>query len=523
MQRNVDRDVLLLLVLAAAKLAFHVATDNHYGFHRDELALLDDARRLAWGYVAYPPLTPFFGRLSLMLFGTSLAGFRFFAALAQSVAFVVTGLTARALGAGRGGMVIAAVAAAIAPISLAASSLMQYVSFDYLWFVLMAYFVVRLARDGDPRWCLGIGATIGLGVLTKYAVAFYVAGLAAGVLFTPLRVYLRSKWLWFGALLALLLALPNLIWQVQHGFISLEFLKFIHARDVRIGRTDGFLAEQFYIASNVVTVPLWLFGLYAVFRDRRDRAIGWMYVVTMALFIAAKARGYYSGPLYPMLIAAGAASLPLGAASGWRRAASGKTGAGSDPMSPASPLSPASSFSRPRLERIIYATAAVLLTAFGVLTARIALPITAINSRAFRMNGDFVEEIGWPELTREVARIWNTIPPEERAHAAIFCGNYGEAGAVDLYGPAYGLPPVISGINSYWQRGPGNPVPTTLLIVGSSRETLEKRFTFVQLAGHVSNPYGVHNEETERHPDIFLCRGLRAPLDQVWPRIRSFG
>jgi hypothetical protein len=513
MQRNVDRDVLLLLVLAAAKLAFHVATDNQYGFHRDELALLDDARHLAWGYVAYPPLTPFFGRLSLMLFGTSLAGFRFFAALAQSVAFVVTGLTAKALGAGRGGMVIAAIAAAIAPISLAASSLMQYVSFDYLWFVLMAYFVVRLSRDGDPRWWLGIGATIGLGVLTKYAVAFYVAGLAAGVLFTPLRVYLRSKWLWLGALVALLLALPNLIWQVQHDFISLQFLMFIHARDVRIGRTDGFLAEQFYIASNVVAVSLWLFGLYAVFRDRRDRAIGWMYVVTMALFIAAKARGYYSGPLYPMLIAAGAAALPLREASGLRQAASVDDDAA--PSYSRSPLSP--------LSRIIYASAAVLLTAFGVLTARVALPITAINSRAFRMNGDFVEEIGWPELTREVARIWNTIPPEERAHAAIFCGNYGEAGAVDLYGPAYSLPPVISGINSYWQRGPGNPVPTTLLIVGASRQTLEERFTFVQLAGHVTNPYGVHNEETERHPEIFLCRGLRVPLDQVWPRIRSFG
>jgi hypothetical protein len=514
----------LLVALAAAKLAFHVATDNQYGFHRDELALLDDARRLAWGYVAYPPLTPFFGRLSLMLFGTSLAGFRFFAALAQSVAFVLTGLTARAFGAGRGGMVIAAVAAAIAPISLAASSLMQYVSFDYLWFVLMAYFVVRLSRDGDPRWWLGIGAAIGLGVLTKYAVAFYVAGLAAGVLFTPLRVYLRSKWLWLGALLAVLLALPNLIWQVQHDFISLEFLKFIHARDVRIGRTDGFLVEQLYITSNVVAVPLWLFGLYAVFRDRRDRAVGWMYAATMALFIAAKARGYYSGPLYPMLIAAGAAALPLGKASGLRRAASGSTGAGSDPLSPSpSPSPPPLAVSRAPRERIIYATAAVLLTVFGVLMARVSLPITAINSRAFRMNGDFVEEIGWPELTREVARIWNTIPPEERAHAAIFCGNYGEAGAVDLYGPAYGLPPVISGINSYWLRGPGKPVPTTLLIVGASRQTLGKRFTFVQLAGHVTNPYGVRNEETERHPDIFLCRGLRAPLDQVWPRIRSFG
>lgn len=477
-------DAVLLLLLAALKLAFHVSTNGHYGFHRDELATLDDARHLAWGFVAYPPLTPFFGRLSLMLFGTSLAGFRFFAALAQSVAFVVTGLMAKRLGAS-GGALIAAFAAAIAPISLAASSLMQYVSFDYLWYVLLAYFVVRLADDGDSRWWLAIGAAIGLGVLTKYTVAFYVAGLAAGVLLTPLRAHLRSKWLWLGALLALVIALPNLIWQVRHDYISFEFLQFIHARDVRIGRTDGFLTQQFYIASSLVTVPLWLYGLYVVFRDRRFRILGWMFVGTMLLFVLAKARGYYSGPLYPMLLAAGAARLPR--------------------------------------SRVVYAVATVLLVVFGALSARVCLPLSPINSKSFAMNGDFVEEIGWPELTREVARIWNTIPPSERPHTGIYCGNYGEAGAIDLYGPAYGLPAVISGINSYWLRGPGNPPPSTLIIVGSSREQLEQRFDSVLLVGHVTNPYGVRNEETEKHPDIFLCRGMRAPIEQVWPKVRSFG
>jgi 4-amino-4-deoxy-L-arabinose transferase-like glycosyltransferase len=73
-------------------------TGGRYGFQRDELATLDDARHLAWGYVAYPPVTPLFGRLSLLLFGTSLAGFRFFAALAQAIALVLTGLMARELG-----------------------------------------------------------------------------------------------------------------------------------------------------------------------------------------------------------------------------------------------------------------------------------------------------------------------------------------------------------------------------------------------------------------------------------------
>ncbi len=488
-RRPIDRDLIILMVFAAIKLAFHLATNGQYGFHRDELATLDDARHMAWGFVAYPPLTPFLARIALTLFGTSLTGFRFFAALAQSVALVITGLLARRLGATCGGMLIAASAAAIAPIALAASALMQYVSFDYLWFVSMAYFVARLAGSNDPRWWLAIGVTIGLGVLTKYAVALYVAGLAAGVLLTPLRTHLRSKWLWLGALVSVAIALPNLLWQVRHDYISIAFLQSIHVRDVRIGRTAGFLVEQLTVASNLITVPLWLFGLYVFFREGRYRVLGWMYVVTMMLFIVARARGYYSGPLYPMLFAAGAAALPR----------------------------------RP----FVYIAAALLLITFGSLAAFISLPLAPINSEGWKfvseVNSDFVEEVGWPELTYEVARIWNTIPPSERAHAGIYCGNYGEAGAVDLYGAAHGLPPAISGVNSYWLRGPGDPPPTTLIVVGGRRETLERRFASVQLVGQVTNAYGVLNEETRDHRDIFLCRGLRDPIVKLWPLWRSFG
>src|SRR5207253_9861032 len=138
----------------------------------------------------------------------------------------------------------AAIAVAVSPISLAASSLFQYVAFDFLWWVLIAWFVIRLIVTEDARWWIAIGATIGLGVLTKYTIAFFVAGVVAAVLFTPLRAHLRSRWLWIGAALSIAIAAPNLIWQARHGFISLQFLSEIHARDVRIGRTSHFLIEQ---------------------------------------------------------------------------------------------------------------------------------------------------------------------------------------------------------------------------------------------------------------------------------------
>src|SRR5258705_5712446 len=216
-------DLVFLTFVALATVLVHLVLGARYGFHRDELATLDDARHLAWGYIAYPPVTPFFGRLSLTLFGTSLAGFRFFAAVAQAIAVVLTGLMARELGGQRGAQLVAAAAAV--PFCLAGGALMQYVSFDYLFWALTAYFVVRLLRSDDPRWWLAIGCSIGLGAMTKYTMGILALGIVAGVLLTGARKYLGSKWLWFGVAASLMVFLPNFLWQAQHHFISLEFLK----------------------------------------------------------------------------------------------------------------------------------------------------------------------------------------------------------------------------------------------------------------------------------------------------------
>ncbi len=171
--------------------------------------------------------------------------------------------------------------------------------------------------------------------------------------------------------------------------------------------------------------------------------------------------------------------------------------------------------------------AIVLLVITGATVAFAILQIGETGSPLFRFaikqNPDLAEEIGWPELVREVARIYATLPPDEQARTAIYCANYGEAGAIDLYGAAFGLPPAISGINSYWLRGPGHPPPETLIVLGGKRERLQTRFTSVELAGHTPNPWRIENEETRDHPDIFLCHGLCQPWSELWPQLRSFG
>src|SRR5215472_6685790 len=226
-----DRGLVISLALSAAVLVVHLLTNGRYGFHRDELATLDDTRHLAWGYAAYPPVTPFFGWMSLKLFGTSLIGFRFFAAVSVSVAVVFTGLMARQLGGKTGAQALAA--AAVIPFALAAGSLMQYVAFDYLAWVACSYFFILLCKSRDPRWWLAIGGCIGFGMLTKYSMLVCVAGVVVGVLATGLRRQLKSKWLWLGVAVSLVIFLPNVVWQLRHNFVSLDFLRHIHERDVR--------------------------------------------------------------------------------------------------------------------------------------------------------------------------------------------------------------------------------------------------------------------------------------------------
>jgi Dolichyl-phosphate-mannose-protein mannosyltransferase len=487
----------LLLALAATTVLVHWLVGHRYGFHRDELAPLDDARHLAWGYVAYPPVTPFFGWLSLHLLGISLPGFRFFASLAGATAIVLTGFMTRELGGTRAAQLLAA--AAVAPIVLAIGSLMQYVSFDYLAWVAVAYFMIRLCRTGDGRWWLPVGTAIGFGMLSKYSMPFLVAGIAVGVLAGDLRPHLRSRWLWLGAIIALVIFLPNLIWQWRHDFIYLDFVRHIHARDVRIGRTKTFLPDQLEIT--LVALPLALAGLYFYFfpkAGRPFRALAWMFLIPLLLFIVGKGRGYYLAPAYPMLYAAGAVAWQT-----W--------------------LGRLSLFWRTTLVAIF----SFALLANSALIAAFFLPLAPINSRwwnaAVKFNGDLPEEIGWPELAENVARIRDSLSPDERAQAKIFAGNYGEAGAINLYGPPLGLPPAICLTNSYWERGYGDPPPEILIVLGSSADDLKGKFDSCQLVGHITNREGVANEETTDHPDIFLCRHLRKPWSELWKKNRRFG
>lgn len=494
---NQRADIAILISIAAAVAILHLFTNSRYGFHRDELQFLSDARHLNWGFVAYPPFTPFIERISLALFGLNMVGLRLFSVLAQAAVVVLAGLMARDLGGSRLAQVTATLAVALSVVPLFEGTEFQYTSFSYFWWILLCWFTIRLLKSENPRWWLAIGICTGFALLSKYSVVFFVAGLLVGLVLTQERRYFSCRWFWFGVAIALLLILPNLLWLVRHDFVSYHFLQHIHARDVNEGRADAYWKHQFLFDINPLALPLVVVGLVASIRNKRYRIFVWMYAVPVLFFWIAKGRFYYVAEAYPAIVAMGAAVAGrwLSSRSAW-------------------------------LRRSLATTFFVGLFASGALCAAVLIPFTSggrLRNFALAHNGDLREEIGWNELVRKIAQIRDSLPPSQQAGMRIFTSNYGEYGAIEVLGRAYGLPEPIGTTNSEWLRGYPTPPPTTLIVLGLDAKEASALFTGCRLAGHNGNSEGVRNEESQDHPDIFICGPPRKPWPEFWKENLWFG
>ncbi|HMG85977.1 MAG TPA: glycosyltransferase family 39 protein [Terracidiphilus sp.] len=490
-------ELLPLFCIAIAFALGHILTNGRYGFHRDELQFLSDARHLDWGFVAYPPFTPFIERIGLSLFGLSLVGLRLFSVIGQAVVILVSGLMARDLGGNRLAQVVTAFSVGLSGLPLFESTEFQYTSFSFLWWVLVCWFTIRLLKTDNPRWWLAIGAAIGMGLLTKYSVIFFVAGLLIGLVFTRSRRYFISPWFWGGVAVALALFLPNIVWLIRHNFISYHFLQHIHARDVGEGRAEGYWKYQFLLDVNPFSTPIWIIGLIAFLRDSRYRVLASMYLVPVLFFWINQGRFYYVAEAYPVLLAMGAAVIEhwLADRPSWAR-------------------------------RTIAAVYFIGLFAFGAIAVARLIPIASsgpLRDFALKNNGDLREEFGWDELVHTVASIRDSLPPEEREHLGITTANYGEYGAIEILGPAYGLPAPIGTTNSEWLRGYPTDPPTTIIVLGLSERQANSIFTGCRWAGHNGNSFGIRNEESRDHPDIFVCGPSRKSWPEIWEEHQDFG
>jgi 4-amino-4-deoxy-L-arabinose transferase-like glycosyltransferase len=478
---------LIICVLAIVVLAVHLATNGLYGFHRDELYYLDSARHLTWGFVDYPPLTPAVARLSEFVFGTSLWGLRLWPSLAGAAMVVLTAQIARELGGGRSARVLAAIGAAASPVLLGANWLFETVTFDqFVWLVCFCLYA-RLLRTGDRRLWLALGAAAGVGLETKYTIVALLVGLAVGAAVTPLRRHLRTPWPWLGLALMAVIFLPNLVWQIGNGWPSLAYTFNHHTAQPNDFAPLRFLSDQLALIGPLA-LPVWIAGWYWLLSGK-GRALGVAALVVFVTFLFV-GKDYYIGPLHPLLVTAGACAIEV-----WTQ----------------------------RRARWLRPTTAAALVAQAVVLLPIAIPLLPETEMARStlpsIRTDFAETVGWQDLVTQVKTVYERIPVSERPSTVILTNNYGEAGAINTYGPQLGLPTAVSGELTYYYWRPTR-FGDSIIAVGLDASFLSTLFDDCSTLATVSNSYGLHNQEFGA--PIVVCGRPKLPLDRLWSHLKSF-
>jgi 4-amino-4-deoxy-L-arabinose transferase-like glycosyltransferase len=475
-------------------VAIEMAVAARYGIHRDELYFLACARHLAWGYVDQPPLVPAAAWLSTHLLGTSAVALRVLPAMAAGASVLLTSLMARELGGAGRAQLLAALAAATSPEILAAFHLLSTTSFDLLFWAAISFVVLRLVRTGDQRLWLAVGALAGAGLMNKLNVGFLVAGLAIGFVLGGRRRDVWSPWLWAGVGLALVIWMPNIIWNATHDWASLAMLRSLHQENAGLGASLGFIPAQLIVVGPVLVV-FWVAGLRRLLASSFGRPIGIAFVFLLFLFALSGAKTYYLGGMYFVLFAAGGVAVE-------------------ERMAPAT--------AKRTLRRW-----AALMIAGGLIALPLALPVLPETALArgpweSKINKDLSATVGWNNFVKQIAGVARQLPGPDRAGLVVYTGDYGAAGAVDLYGGRYGLPHAISGHNSYWWWGPaGARDGATTIAVDLPRAYLQTIFRQVQPAGTVTAAHGVWTEE--RGDPIWICRGQKQSWSAAWPAARHYG
>jgi hypothetical protein len=484
-----------IAIVAVAAFAVELAVSARYGYVRDELYFLAAGRHLAFGYVDQPPLTPVLARLAADAGGNTLVALRVLPALGLAALVVLTAAMSRMLGAGRTGQLLAALAAATCGEYLGAMHELTTTTPDFVCWAVTLLLVLKLLASQDPRWWLAIGASAGVASEAKWNIVFLLGALAAGFAATDARRLLRSRYLLAGGVIAAALAAPDLIWQAAHGWPAFDVFRALQGQAGH-NRALYWVAQVLY--TGPVLAPVWAAGAVwsvrsAAARTFRPAAVACVIVIVVQFVLGGKA--YYPGAAYTFLLAAGCVPLERWLAT------------------------------RPLIGRIRPAVAqAGAMLAGAVIAAPITLsvlPATALHTVPLqKINYDLGEQIAWPKLVALAGREYHALPAPQRRHTTILTGNYGEAGAIERYGPGLGLPAAYSGANNFWLWGPPPAADTSAIAVGLDPAFLHREFRHVRLAATFWNGLGVSDDEQGTR--IYLATGLRSSWARAWPAFRDY-
>ncbi len=480
--------------LVGGKLLLHILTSClRYGYFRDELYYLDMARHLAPGYVDAPPLVAIYAKVALLM-GGSLFALRIIPAIAGAALVALTVFMAREFGGERYAQLLAGITVLFCPAFLLQDSLMTMNAFEPLFWMGCAVVVARIVRTGNSRLWLWFGVLAGLGLENKYSMLSFGFAVTLALLLTQHRREFTKQWIWMAGGVVLALFLPNLIWQIRHHFPTIEDLENVRreSKNVVLGPL-AFVKEQI-IDMHPILLLMWLPGLIWLLRSKW-RVLGFTFLIFFALMELLHAKNYYLFPIYPMLFAAGAVAIERWL-SGWTRAI-----AVAVILLTSIPLLPIFTWMLPPERLLAYQNT------LGFKPAKVETHMQSLLMQPI------ADQFGWPEMAREVAHIYNALPAAERVQTGIFAGNYGEAGAINQFGPQYGLPHAWSRHQNHWFWGPPPQSYKNLIVIQWSSEDVRDNCTSYQAFEHYQR-FGMGEENTP----IYLCMGAKFDIQKIWWR-----
>ena len=499
----------VLIYLSIFKLPVHVFTNAFasYGYFRDEFYYIACSDHLDFGYVDHPPLSIALLALSRSLMGDSLVALRFLPAVAGALTVFITGLMVKELGGGRFAVLLAAVTVIVAPAYLGINNYYSMNSFDILFWTLSLYILILILKTENQKLWMLFGLIAGIAFQNKISILFLGFGLVVALLLTSKRRYLLSKWFWIGGLIAITLVVPNILWQVEYDWPTLEFTRRAQQFKVAsISPLEFFLGQV--LQMNPFSFPIWCAGLYYFLFSRdgnRYRTLGLIYVVVFTFLAVQNAKVYYLTPIYAVLFASGAVLFQR--------------------------------FIERHKWNWMKPTSLTLLVVSALVIAPLALPVLPVENfiRYSKTLGvqppteerhhfgelpqHYADMFGWEEMVATVAKVYQSLSPEDQAKCGIYAQNYGEAGAIDFFGKRYNLPKATSGHNNYYLWGPREYTGEIMIILGGRLEDHEIGFEEVKQVAVTKCNYCM---PYENNLPIFIARKLKAPIKEIWPRTRDY-
>jgi hypothetical protein len=490
-----------ILIFVVLKICLNLVSIAHFGFQRDELLHLALGDHLSWGFKEVPPFIALLAKISTTIFGGSVFATRIFSTIASGLIIWFTGKTTAELGGGRFAIAVACLALIFSPAFAASGYLFQPVVFDQLWWVLTVYLVIKYINTGSPKYIYWLGIVVGIGLLTKYSMAFFAFAVIIGLLFTRQRKLLWSRPVLFAVLIAAFIFLPNIIWQLRHHLPLVTHMHNLREEQLNYIKPSDFIKQQLLI--NGMALFVWLPGLICLLFSpalSKFRFAAFAYILVFIFLLEMNGKEYYLFGAYPMLFAAGGFSF--------------------------------GQWLKPK-HVVLRTIALVLFTVPNMILLPLALPFLSLDKTmaAFKslhvapkwedqeehpLSQDYADMLGWDELGEKVAWAYSGLTPAQRKHTQIYADNYGEAGAVYHYGKKYHLPEVASLNSSFTLWAPDSLNASYIIYVNDQGSgNVEKRLApvverYVKL-GEITSPYA-----REKGTAIFLLINPKPGLNDIY-------